>query len=189
MLSVVNLRAKVFPSLRATDASDWGMAAVSAELPVQVAREALRLSLTKSTWTKLLPPHKAWLRVKGLLDPSQELPDGECFDVHPFWEDLNRCLEFHEEWRRPHLRAVHVNIGELRAHLKEEARLGVLHQSIRVPYALDSQVSLGCLVKGRGSSKALNAELQRSIPMVVGSDLYGGYGYVPSKLNRADGPT
>jgi hypothetical protein len=58
-----------------------------------------------------------------------------------------------------------------------------------VPYALDSQVALGSLVKGRASSKALNSELLRSVPTMLGSDLYGGYGFWPSKLNRADGPT
>ena len=189
-LSVVNLRAKTVGTLRATDASDWGMAAVSAKIPVEIAKEAQRLSLSKSTWVKLLPPRKAWLRAKNRLDASEELPgDDEEFDVHPFWEQLARTLTFAEEWRKPHPRPVHINIGELRAHLREESRVATNHMSSRLAYALDSQVALGSLVKGRASSKPLNGELMKSIPLVLGSDLYAAYGYWPSKLNRADGPT
>lgn len=188
-LAVVNLRARTIGTLRATDSSNWGMAAVSSEIPVMVAKEAMRLSLCKSRWTKLLPASKAWLRLKGMLDPADELPDEEVYDVHPFWEQLGRSLRFKEEWRKPHPKPVHINIGELRACLLEESRLSLRHLSVRVPFALDSQVALGALVKGRASSKALNAELAKSIPVVIGSDLYPGYGYWPSKLNRADGPT
>ena len=188
-ITVVNLRAATLATVRASDASDWGMAAVSSDVPRRVAIELMRHSLSKSTWSKLLPLGKAWLRAKRLLDPLDELPDGESFDVHPLWELVSRSLHYKEEWRSPHRRPVHINVGELRAHLREEARLGRQHCSVRIPYCLDSQVSLGCLVKGRSASKALNAELMKSIPMVATSDLYGGYGYVPSKLNRADAPT
>ena len=188
-LAVVNLRAKTLGTLRATDASDWGMAAVSCVLPVPVAKEAHRLSLSKSFWTKLLPPAKAWMRIKSLLAAEEELPDGDVYDVHPFWEQLARSVEYREEWRKPHRKSVHINIGELRAHLLEESRLATNHVSARIAFALDSQVALGALIKGRASSKALNSELMKSIPLVIGSDLYGAYGYWPSKLNRADGPT
>lgn len=188
-LAVVNLRAKTLGTLRATDASDWGMAAVSCVLPVPVAKEAHRLSLSKSFWTKLLPPAKAWTRIKSLLAAEEELPDGDVYDVHPFWEQLARSVEYREEWRKPHRKSVHINIGELRAHLLEESRLATNHVSARIAFALDSQVALGALIKGRASSKALNSELMKSIPLVIGSDLYGAYGYWPSKLNRADGPT
>eukprot|EP00435_Cladocopium_sp_Y103_P024002 s4132_g5.t2 len=188
-LAVVNLRARTLGTLRATDASDWGMAAVSTELPVPVAKEVHRLSLTKSCWTKLLPPKKAWLRMKSLLAPEEELPGGDVFDVHPFWEQLARCVPYTERWRKKHQKPVHVNIGELRACLLEESRMAVNYVSARVAFALDSQVALGCLVKGRAASKALNMEMMKSIPVVIGSDLYCAYGYWPSKLNRADGPT
>jgi hypothetical protein len=189
-LAVVSLRAATLDTLRATDASDWGMAAVSTEIPANVARQAQRLGLSKSMWTRLLPPGKAWLRAKLRLPAEEELPgEDDVYDVHPFWEQLARSLVFVEEWRKPHPRAVHVNIGEVRALLLEESRLASRHVSVRIAYALDSQVALGSLVKGRASSKAINAELIKSIPNVLGSDLYGAYGYWPSKLNRADGPT
>ena len=110
-LAVVNLRARTLGCVRATDASDWGMAAVVGEVPVAVAREALRLSLSKSCWIRLLPPGKAWLRAKELLHPSEELPGDEEFDVHPFWEQLARSVEYKELWRKKHVRPVHVNSG------------------------------------------------------------------------------
>ena len=71
----------------------------------------------------------------------------------------------------------------------EEKRLATNYASIRVPFALDSQVALGALVKGRASSKALNCELEKSLCHHLGSDMYPFYGFWPSKLNRADGPT
>ena len=184
----MNLRARTMDGLRATDASDWGMAAVRAELGGPYVREFLRHSLLKSVWSQLLPASKAWLRTKGLLEAEAELPE-EVFDVHPLWEILARALVYKELWRRPHRRPVHINIGELRAHLQEEERLIANHSSSRVLFGLDSQVALGCLVKGRSSSRALNSELMKSLPNMIGSDLYGYYLFFPSATNRADGPT
>lgn len=188
-LSVVNLRATLSCAFRATDASDWGMAAVAADLDKNIVREAMRLSVTRGAWTKLLPPGKAWLRSKAELDPSLELPDGEVFDVHPFWEALARVPSYRELWRRPHLRPVHINIGESRAYLLEELRVSSSTRSSRFGFGLDSQVLLGAPAKGRSSSKPINAELVKSIPPLLGADLYPFRGYFPSKLNRADGPT
>ena len=188
-LCYVNLRAKCLETFRATDASDWGMAAVSADLPLPVVREGFRFSLTRSLWTKLLPPGKAWLRQKELLAVGDELPDEDPYDCHPLWEVFGRCLEFREEWRRPHQRQVHINVAELKAHLVEEENLCKKHQSFRCLYGLDSQVALGCLVKGRSASRSLNGLLSRSLGPMLGSDAYGGYGFLPSAINRADDPT
>ena len=78
--AVVNFRAETIE-----------MAAVSVEIPKNVAKEAQRLGLSKSMWTRLLPPGKAWLRSKMRLSPSEELPGDfdEC-DLRPFWEQLAR---------------------------------------------------------------------------------------------------
>ena len=188
-LCVVNLRASTRDCLKATDASDWGMAAVEASLPRGVCRELCRHSLVKSCWSQMLPPSKAWMRAKGTLPPEEELPGGDVLDVHPLWETLARGLRYEELWRKEHRKPVHINIAELRAHLREEARMGANVCSVRQLYGLDSQVALGGLVKGRCSSKALNSELSRSIPVHLGCDLYGSYLYFPSSANRADGPT
>ena len=188
-LSYVNLRAKTAGTIRATDSSGWGAAAVRADIPIPIAREALRHSLTKSSWTHLLPPLKAWKKLHQQLDIEEELPEGEPYSTHPMWAVLARCPSYVETWRRPHPRQMHINCTELSAHLREESRLAANFCSTRFLYGLDSQVSLGSLVKGRSASKALNALLQRSLPFCIGSDLYAGLGFFPSSLNRADGPT
>ena len=190
MLTVCNLRASTLPCIKASDASGWGMAAVTAEIPLGVAREAARFSLTKSVWSKLLPPAKAWLRMKQQLLVEEELPnDTDIYDVHPMWEVLARHPTYIESWRRPYGRSCHINVGELEAHLRDEARLGATASSVRCLFGLDSQVALGCLIKGRSSSPSLNTLLLRSLPIYVGGDLYGLYGYFPSALNQADHPT
>lgn len=69
---------------------------------------------------------------------------------------MARCNYFRELWRLQNRRVVHINISELEAFVREEARLGLNHSSVRCGFALDSQVALGALVKGRSSSKSLN---------------------------------
>ena len=87
------------------------------------------------------------------------------------------------------MKQMHINCTELAAQLREESRLAVVSSSVRYLYALDSQVALGALVKGRSASRALNNMLQRSLAHCIGSDLYAGFGFFPSSLNRADAPT
>ena len=188
-LCYVNLRAKVLQTFRATDASDWGTAAVAAALPYQVAKEAMRFSLSRSLWSRLLPPGKAWLKQKGLLSFSEELPGDEKYDTHPLWELLARALTFSTQWRRAHTRSVHINVAELEGHLREERTLCRQHQSFRCVYGLDSQVALGALVKGCSASKSLNRLLQRSLLPMFGADAYSGCGFLPSAINRAEAPT
>ena len=188
-MTVSNLRAAMLPMMKATDASDWGMAAAEASIPVEIAREAARFSLTKSMWSKLLPPSKAWLKVKKMISAAEEMPGGEAYNTHPFWSVLANYPKYEELWRRPYERVCHINIGELAAHLKEEARVGSHHPSSRCCYGLDSQVALGALIKGRSASAGLNALLRRSLAICLGYDLYGAYGYFPSAINRSDGPT
>ena len=188
-MTVSNLRAAMLPMMKATDASDWGMAAVEASIPVDIAREAARFSLTKSMWSKLLPPSKAWLKVKNMISAAEEMPGGEAYNTHPFWSVLANYPKYEELWRRPYERVCHINIGELAAHLKEEARVGSHHPSSRCCYGLDSQVALGALIKGRSASAGLNALLRRSLAICLGYDFYGAYGYFPSAINRSDGPT
>lgn len=190
-LAVVNLRARTLTSIHATDSSSWGMAAVSAPLDKHLAREALRHSLSRSIWTRLLSPSAALLYAKGLLNEEGQIPNDEeqPYKTHPFWHLLATAPTYSERWRRPHLRQVHINISELAAHLREEKLLADEAFSIRVPYGLDSQVALGSLVKGRSASPQLTSLLSRSIPTVLGRDVYGGYGFFPSGVNPADAPT
>ena len=177
-LACVNLRASVLHEVFCTDALNWGTAAVSAPLPSKIVTEFTR--------------HAAWLRLKGALDPSEELPGEDCYDVpdvHPLWELVARCLNYKEVFRKKHVSQVRINVGELRGFLQLKRRLCREHRSFRWLSLLDSQVSLGALVKGRAASQALNAELRKNVPYILGADASDSHFYVPSKLNRADAPT
>lgn len=59
----------------------------------------------------------------------------------------------------------------------------------RLLVGLDSQVSLGALIKGRSASPALNNELSRSLPHMVLLDSTSDYFYFHTKFNPADNPT
>jgi len=126
---------------------------------------------------------------KYFFNLSLELPGEETYDTHLFWELAARCNAFRERWRLPNRKSVHINVAELEAFVREEAKIGLKHQSVRCGFALDSQVALGALVKGRSSSKSLNNLLRRSLAVHLGSDLYSNFGYFPSPINPADGPT
>ena len=190
-LAVVNLRAKHANFVVATDASCDTLAAVRADVTPLMAEELARHSLKKGNWSRLLSPMKAWSKEHGMLDPREELhgEEDEVYATHPLWEVVARGLPYREMWRRVVGRMHHINVLELRAHLAEERRIATSLRSIRVPFALDSQVCLGCLIKGRSSSKQLCCEMKRSLCYALGGDIYGGYMYFPSEYNRADGPT
>ena len=53
----------------------------------------------------------------------------------------------------------------------------------------DSTVTLGAGRKGRSSSRALNAELRRTMAHVIGGDLYTADFFVDTRRNPADHPT
>ena len=83
----------------------------------------------------------------------------------------------------------HIDVLEAKAHVKEEKRCTVQSLRRRIPFALDSQVCLGSLVKGRSASVCLNAVLKRSLPYPIAGGIFWHYLYYPSCFNRADGPT
>ena len=190
-LAVVNLRAQYADYVVATDASCDTLAAVRAPVTAQLSQELARCSLEKGNWSKMLTPARAWAKGHGLLDPSEEVvgEDEEPYQIHPLWELVARGLHYKERWRRVAGRVLHINVLELRAHLAEEKRIAMTSTSLRVPFGLDSQVCLGCLIKGRASSRQLNAEMRRSLCYALGGDIYGFYMFFPSAFNRADGPT
>ena len=189
-LAVVNLRANFADYVTATDASCECIAAVRAPVSKAFSKELSRHTLRKGNWSKLLPPSKAWAREHEFLPAGEELPDDiEEYKVHPLWEIVSRCLTYRESWRRMVGKRHHINVLELKAHLTEERRISSTSRSLRVPFGLDSQVCLGCVVKGRASSKALNKEMRRSLAYPISADIYGLYMYFPSAFNRADGPT
>ena len=134
-------------------------------------------------------PAQIRARIDGELDPSEELPGGDCFGYHPVWQTLFRTVKFKEVWRRRIWRPRHINVHELRTLLASERRRGLKHPGSRVVSASDSQVSLGAALKGRSASPRLNGILRQSLPDHLSSDITGIYAYVGTADNPADDPT
>ena len=165
-------------------------AACSASVPQSIATEVHRLVLRKPVWAKLLPPGKAWERVHGRLPPQDELPgEREEFVSNPLWEILAESLDYRLLYSRQAPRPRHVNIGELRGMLRAEKILGRRSPSRREIYGMDSQVALGCVIKGRSSSQSLNKELELSLADMIAFDVYAEGIYFETSRNRADAPT
>ncbi len=188
--AVVNLRAVQRARVVATDASNWGEAAVVAPAPAEFVSELHRFALRKAVWAKLLSPSQAWLRGHGLLSPEEELPDEEeSFKMNPLWRIAAECLSYKVLFSEASEKHRHINISEIRALLRAERELGRKWPSSREIFGMDSQVGLGCLIKGRSSSTGINSLLSRSIGQMVIYDLYSAFMYLESSRNPADDPT
>lgn len=188
-LCAVNLRAPVMPEITATDASSTWQAAVRATVPRPVAHEAFRQSVQRGAWTRLLSQPGAWLREHDMLSEANELPGGDVYQALPLYCGLATVPAYRELWRRKYSSRVHINIGELEAFLIEEARSGARSPCSRHVFALDSQVGIGCVAKGRSASPRLNELLARSIAPVLGFQIQTAAIYYPSSLNPADDGT
>lgn len=187
-LAVVNLRAEFSDFVAATDASSYVMAGVEAPIHPMVTMELSRHCLRKGVWSKLLAPSRALLREHGILPPDEEVPDAT-FRSHPLWDVVARALPYKESWRRRIRRRQHINISELESYVIEEKRICQRTCCKRVPFGLDSQVSLGAVVKGRAASSKLNGVLRKSLAYPIGADIYALPMYFNTASNRADGPT
>ena len=183
------LKAVNSTSVFASDASDWGFAVCAAELPKWLRSELHRHRLRKSVWTRLLSPLKSIERMKGSLEPSDELPGEDEFKTHPLWLELARSLQFRVVSKRRTSDGVHINVSELRGMLDVEKQACRQAFPIRLFSFADSQVGLGCLIKGRSSSLALNQELQQSLAIHIGCGVINNSGFLPSAENVADDPT
>ena len=169
-LAVVELRAVYSRDVHAVDASNVAEAGVTFEVGSSFTAELSRHCLRKGTWTRLLAPAAARERMHGDLEPQDELPGGaECaYKAHPPWVLLSRSGKFKLRWKKVVKRPRHINIGELRSFLKSEKLAKIKGKATRVVIGGDSQVALGCLLKGRSASSHLNRELQASLPHVLG---------------------
>ncbi|CAE7464969.1 unnamed protein product [Symbiodinium sp. CCMP2456] len=135
-------------------------------------------------------PLEALLYSKGLLSPEDCTPDQETYRTSALWTSLNRALPFRllGVFERP--MSEHINVKELESYLLVEERLSSsVWENQRPISCLDSQVCLGCLIKGRSSSVSLNLRLQSSVPglLLFGAQPY--YAFVASEDNCADDPT
>lgn len=185
-----DLKAQPSAALSLVDASMEWEAEVECDVSEPLAAELCRQSLTKAAWSKLLSPLKALQRAHGSLSVAEEVPDGEePVRAHPVWTCLARSQQF-VLVRRKRIRARrHINLSELDAALAAEDRRGVKQPNSRLLIGSDSQVVLGCLVKGRSSSSSINRRLRRSLPTILGNNVYSQLQYVNTKDNGADDPT
>ena len=172
-LFCTDLRASIETEFSLVDASGEWKAEVVTSLPEELAKELYRQKLTKSTWSRLLSPLRALLRLHGRLPPEEEVPEGEQpLRAHPVWTAIARSFKFATAVRRRVRRRAHINISELEALLEAEERKARKSPNSRLLVGSDSQVTLGCLVKGRASSASLNKCLRRALPIVFGYNVY-----------------
>lgn len=188
-LAVTNLKVENAEHVYCSDASEWGIGVTRAPLPSWLQGEIHRHKLRKSVWVHLLSPLKSLQRIKGVLSPAEELPEGQMLASHPLWIVLASALRYKEVCRKAMPPGRHINILEMRGMLKAEAEAAKTHFPARVFSLADSQVALGAWVKGRSSSFGLNQELQQSLGIHLGCGMYSNCGYVPSEINTADDPT
>ena len=188
-LAASNLKSPISGKVVATDASNWGQAAVVASTPAKVAEELYRHCLRKSVWTKLLGPSAEWHRRHDLLAPEDELPGEEKYDMHPLWSVCAQGLDYKLMFAKRDASAKHINISELRGFLRAESIMGKKNPGHRTLYGLDSQVCLGAIIKGRSSSRGLNRELCQALASLLFFDSYSEAMYFDTKKNRADAPT
>jgi len=88
-------------------------------------------------------------------------------------------------WRRP----LHINILESRVVLSLLKKLALTSPGVRQVVALDSNVGLSALAKGRSPSYGLRPCVRKTGATVVAGRLYPAYQFAPTRLNPADHPT
>ena len=191
VVAVVDMRLQASEYLMTSDASTTKEAAAATRIPRECTAEFQRHTLQKGLWNRLLAPSRAYLRERGSLLETEELPEGDkAYEMHPLWEEVVSCCKFEQFGRvRTCKTRRHINIGEVRAGLAAEERLGRLAPDSYYVHLQDSQVSLACCVKGRSSSWSINRLLRQSIADHVGQNIRPFYGFVRSKLNPSDDPT
>lgn len=189
-LFVTDLRTTTAEEFSLVDASNEWEAEVATTLPLPVAKEMGRQKLTKAAWSRLLSPVKALQRLHGTLPVEEEVPEGESpARAHPMWTSVVRSRQFHFCWRKKVKRKTHINLSELSAALRCEARRGRLRPNTRLLIGSDSQVVLGALVKGRSSSSTLNRKLKQRLPGLLAYNTFSYWQYIPTQENVADDPT
>ena len=190
-----DLRAPVASVLTASDASPYGAGVVTAELPQAAAQEMWRHRDRRGAHVRLDDPTTTYFAERGL--------DGSALSAHcieqceadssrEWCSELVRGLQFGSSLAYPfRRRGSHINVCEHRARrswLKQLARDPRNHGT-RQLLALDSRVTVGSAAKGRSSSKAINHECRKSMPLLIAAEIQEGDFWVNSRSNPADGPS
>lgn len=122
---------------------------------------------------------------------AEESEIGNALPVPPValhWDPLHRWKElFRWKWQRDD----HINVLEAKTaciafcHRVRDARCW----GKRIMLFTDSQVTLGCLTKGRSSIGSLNRVARRLGSLQLGFGIKPYFRWVPTKRNHADGPS
>jgi len=87
-------------SLSMVDASDAWMAEVETDISSTLALELCRHSLTKASWTCLLSPLKALMRLHDQLEPEEEMPEGGAGTCTPFMDRTGENKAIQKRWSK-----------------------------------------------------------------------------------------
>ena len=188
-LATADMRAQSIGEVFLSDASEAAKASVRTKVPIEFTRELQRHCLSRGNWSRLLTPWDRWLREHGKLLPERELPDGVPLVSRPIWLAIAEFLPFRMNHFNASRSRKHINLLELESALELERKLSLRRFNCRYALGMDSQVALACLLKGRSSSFRMNELLQSRLGVMLGANLFGNYGFVPSLANTADDPT
>ena len=86
-------------------------------------------------------------------------------------KSIVRCTQFEESFRSRYAHLPHINVGEVIAWRGVEEEAAVHHPGSKIITGTDSQVGLGCVLRGRSASPVLNEELRESIPTLLGGGM------------------
>lgn len=167
-----------------TDASTTGAGVVYSDQPCRSIYDSTSSlcasKVSKGWYTRLLTTDSSGVSHFPLsydISPS--------FDVALSHLQTKLAIKYH--WNRPE----HINSLELSA-----AVLAMRHMSrSRVSRGmsnclfLDSTVAIGCLLKGRSSSRILNRSCRQAAGILIDADIHLCLHWVPSALNFADAPS
>ena len=103
--------------------------------------------------------------------------------------ELVSSLQFHSRAACGFQHVAHISIQETRAGSIADRIIAQETPHSRTLTVRDSRVLVGCRVKGRSSSAALNHQLLKTLPDLLGSDMYTGEPHVNSEFNPADDPS
>ena len=108
----------------------------------------------------------------------------------PEWiSEIADSLPFRTLFKYHFKESNHINVLETRVYSSWIKYCAKQHRNSRVVGLLDSRVALGAASKGRSSSYAISRILKRTLPYLLGSNLYPGGLHVYSSKNRADAPS
>ena len=119
----------------------------------------------------------------------------DCSEPRPWFEDpewiseLADSLPFRTLFKDHFKGSNHINVLETRVYSSWIKYCAKQHRNSRIVGLLDSRVTIGASSKGRSSSYAISRILKRTLPYLLGSNLYPGGLHVYSSKNRADAPS